>query len=342
MRERKRTLTVLMLLLALNLSACGTQKQTTGVEVNSEETSLETDESTQGESTQPDQEMPVLTATISYWSEMGGDDAKPKDLVGLTKGDVIFEGMGYKLTVKSISKDKIVLKSSGGIIEKEESGGINMNKLAPKKLVIKMGEEKHYATQSMDGGVNFTFSYTNKVPVIEAEKTPLEKILDGDKSVLDESQESWPVPDFKNDKFTYEYLFMDLDGDGQDEMLVQMEDEPQGFMAIFHQKDDKVACWMLDDLEMTCFDYPLDDGSMVEEYDYGGAISYHIYRYNSDGEKEYLTELFIREEVGNDETVECPDYRIDVYKATKEEFEAKRKELILDHTIDASAWTKIQ
>ena len=328
---------LLIMVTALFLVGCGDK----AIEV-SEETSVETVESTLDESTQPDQEMPVLTATISYWSEMGGDDAKPKDLVGLTKGDVIFEGMGYKLTVKSISKDKIVLKSSGGIIEKEEGGGINMNKLAPKKLVIKMGEEKHYATQSMDGGVNFTFCYTNKVPVIEAEKTPFEKILDGDKSVLDESQESWPVPDFKNDKFTYEYLLMDLDGDGEEEMIIQMEDEPQGFVAVFHKKEDVLECWMMDNIEMTCFDYPLDNGLMVEEYDYGGSITYHTYHYDSNGEKEYLSEFFIREELGNDDTVKCPDYQIDNQEVTKEEFEEKLQEEVLSHTLERSAWTKIQ
>ena len=47
-----------------------------------------------------------------------------------------------------------------------------------------------------------------------------------------------------------------------------MEDEPQGFFAVFHQVDDQVVCWMLEDLEMTCFDYPLDNGLMVNEYDY--------------------------------------------------------------------------
>lgn len=101
----------------------------------------------------------VLTATIKNWNEFGGDDAQPQELEGLKKGDVIYEGMEYKLTVDKITEDEIVLKSSGGIIETEKGGGINLNKKAPNKLVIGNGEEKYYATQSMDAGVKFTFQY---------------------------------------------------------------------------------------------------------------------------------------------------------------------------------------
>ena len=101
----------------------------------------------------------VLTATIENWNEFGGDDAEPQELEGLKKGDVIYDGMGYKLTVKKITEDEIVLKSTGGIIETEKGGGINLNKIAPSKLVIENGEEKYFATQSMDAGVSFTFHY---------------------------------------------------------------------------------------------------------------------------------------------------------------------------------------
>lgn len=101
----------------------------------------------------------VLTATIENWNEFGGDDAEPQELEGLKKGDVIYDGMGFKLTVKTISEDEIVLKSTGGIIETEKGGGIDLNSTAPRNLVIGNGEEKYYATQTMDAGVTFTFHY---------------------------------------------------------------------------------------------------------------------------------------------------------------------------------------
>lgn len=106
-----------------------------------------------------DDETAVLVATISEWNEFGGDDAEPQELVGVKKGDVIFEKYSYKLVVKSVSSEKIVISSAGGIVEKEKGGGINLNSKAPKSIAINKGEEKCFATQSMDGGVNFVFRY---------------------------------------------------------------------------------------------------------------------------------------------------------------------------------------
>lgn len=106
-----------------------------------------------------DDETAVLVATISEWNEFGGDDAEPQELVRVKKGDVIFEKYNYKLVVKSVSSEKIVIGSTGGIVEKEKGGGINLNSKAPKTITINKGEEKCFATQSMDGGVNFVFRY---------------------------------------------------------------------------------------------------------------------------------------------------------------------------------------
>lgn len=106
-----------------------------------------------------DDETAVLVATISEWNEFGGDDAEPQELVRVKKGDVIFEKYNYKLVVKSVSSEKIVIGSAGGIVEKEKGGGINLQSKAPKNITINKGEEKYFATQSMDGGVNFVFRY---------------------------------------------------------------------------------------------------------------------------------------------------------------------------------------
>ena len=106
-----------------------------------------------------DDETAVLVAAISEWNEFGGDDAEPQELVRVKKGDVIFEKYSYKLVVKSVSSEKIIIGSAGGIVEKEKGGGINLNSKAPKTITINKGEEKCFATQSMDGGVNFVLRY---------------------------------------------------------------------------------------------------------------------------------------------------------------------------------------
>ena len=172
----------------------------------------------------------------------------------------------------------------------------------------------------------------------------LTRFIDGDMSVLEESQkEEWFIPDFNDGSFEYEYTLLDLDSDGENEMIVQMKDEPQGFSAVFNAERGKVYCWGSDSVEMNCFENPLDNGTMVTEYDYNGAVSYSIYSYDPDGGTKHICELFIREEPpSNDIEVKYPDYRIGESEVTKEEFEKERKELIYDHQLERTSWTAIK
>ena len=171
----------------------------------------------------------------------------------------------------------------------------------------------------------------------------LKAFIDGDTTVLAEGQmEEWLIPDFQNDEYDYEYTLIDLDGDGKEELIIQAVDEPQRFVSVFDEKDGKVVCWFKDDLEWNCFTYPLDNGLMVEEYDYAGSISYWVYRYTEDGETEELTKLFIREELASeDDTSKCPDYQIDDNEISEDKFNEVRKSTIFDHMLDCSDWTKI-
>lgn len=53
--------------------------------------------------------------------------------------------------------------------------------------------------------------------------------LAGDRTLLDEKQtEQWWIPDFQAESMEYEYTCMDLDGDGGDELIVQMKGDPNG------------------------------------------------------------------------------------------------------------------
>ncbi len=167
------------------------------------------------------------------------------------------------------------------------------------------------------------------------------KYMEGDVSVLEENQkDEWFIPDFKDGSFEYEYTLLDLDEDGENELVVQMKDEPQGFSAVFNAENGKVYCWGSDSVEMNCFEYPLDNGMMVSEYDYDGSVSYSIYVYDTNGEAKHISELFIREvPASNNATVKYPDYKIDDKEVTKEEFEKEFKSLIDDHRLDRSSWT---
>ena len=65
------------------------------------------------------------------------------------------------------------------------------------------------------------------------------------------------------------YKDLDLDGDGGAELVVQMVEQPQQFNAVFHYGDGELSCWQYDIVEMSCRDYPLEDGAMVRQYDTG-------------------------------------------------------------------------
>ncbi|WP_022765950.1 hypothetical protein [Butyrivibrio sp. XPD2006] len=172
----------------------------------------------------------------------------------------------------------------------------------------------------------------------------LTRFIEGDVSVLEENQkEEWFIPDFNDGSFEYEYTLLDLDGDGENEMIVQMKDEPQGFSAVFNAERDKVYCWGSDSVEMNCFEYPLDNGMMVSEYDYDGAVSYSIYAYDTTGEAKHISLLFIREvPASNNAAVKYPDYRIDDKEVTKEEFGKELKAAIGDHRLDRTSWILVK
>lgn len=107
-------------------------------------------------------------------------------------------------------------------------------------------------------------------------------------------------------------------------------------------KNNKIVCWSSDIVEMNCVDYPLNNGLMVNEYDYGGAVSYLIYNFTKDGKQQIISELFIRESLDfEDNTRKCPEYTIDGEEVEKDIFEQERKEKILDHVLKRSSWNVI-
>lgn len=122
--------------------------------------------------------------------------------------------------------------------------------------------------------------------------------LAGDRSLLskEDTLQRW-VPDFGTDGFAYEYALMDLDGDGGEELLVQMAGSPEGYNGVFHYAAGELCCWNSDYAEGNCRDYPLRDGTILRQYDLGGSCSYILYRYRSDGTLRETGRLFVREYV---------------------------------------------
>ncbi|MBD5531725.1 MAG: hypothetical protein HDQ98_05915 [Lachnospiraceae bacterium] len=170
--------------------------------------------------------------------------------------------------------------------------------------------------------------------------------LSGDISLFDGEQlytwhlEGWA--DFLQSDLTYEYTYLDLDGDGIEELLIQMEDAPFCYNAVFHYADGALYCWNQDMVEMTSGDYPLLDGTMVSQYDYNDTSSYTIFRYLPDGERETLSQLYARESlVDEDSDLPCPYYEVDGVEVDHSVFAEQLEKLITKQLLPRSAWTSI-
>ena len=110
----------------------------------------------------------------------------------------------------------------------------------------------------------------------EEARAAYEALLAGDASLLGE-EASFVEPYFS--AFAeLEYLLMDLDGDGIDELLVQWVEFPGAYNGVFHYEDGALSVWQNDGVELSCRDYPLRDGTMVRQYDHGGS-SFRLFRF---------------------------------------------------------------
>lgn len=172
-------------------------------------------------------------------------------------------------------------------------------------------------------------------------------LLSGDISLLDDEQIStWGLENWadyiQSDSLTYEYTYLDLDGDGINELLFQMENDPCGHNAVFHYADGRLVCWENDMVEATSGHYPLSDGAMVSQYDFIDNRSYTIFRYLPDGEWEVLFRLFMRESPTDEDSLErCPYYEINGTEVDQIIFEKQVEELITNRILPRSVWTTL-
>lgn len=167
--------------------------------------------------------------------------------------------------------------------------------------------------------------------------------ISGSSSLINSNQsEEWWIPDFSDGELQYEYAYFDLDGYGGDELLVQTVDAPCVYNGVFHFDGENIVCWNSDGAEMNCFDYPLRDGTMVRTYDFNGTRSYTLFNYTSDGVKNDIANLFLREElIPEDSSEKCSYYEVNGAEVEKSAFDEQFNKLIADRLTERSFWTTI-
>lgn len=164
--------------------------------------------------------------------------------------------------------------------------------------------------------------------------------LSGDRTLLADLQsEKWWIPDFQEADMEYEYTFLDLNGDGIAELLVQMMDDPRGYNGVFHFEDDKLFCWNSDAADGSDWDYPLVNGTMVRQFYFNGTTTYTIFHYSADGGMEKESCLFAREElIPGDSPEPCPYYEIDGHEVNQAKFEEQLESFVVDQMLERSDW----
>lgn len=170
-----------------------------------------------------------------------------------------------------------------------------------------------------------------------------ENFLSGDISLFsDEDVSAWGLDGWQSVLRLggLKYAYLDLDGDGVTELIVQYGGEPAVFNGVFDYEGGNLVCRRYDSAEGSDFDFPLNDGSMVRQYVFNGTQSYTVFRYDESGEITEITNFFARTELIPEDSAEpCPYYEIDGKEVVLDEFTAGLKETITDKIF--ADWTEL-
>lgn len=101
----------------------------------------------------------TLTVTEVRWSEMGAGQPIVMTYTELEAGDVIYNGSSAKITIKSVTEDKLVLDIDGYLIEPNADGSIDLRADPLKSFTLKDGDTVEFVTQTMDAGGNITIAF---------------------------------------------------------------------------------------------------------------------------------------------------------------------------------------
>ena len=206
----------------------------------------------------------------------------------------------------------------------------------------KESSESKKPSESVEPSENKESSESVEDDLEQAAKAAYFDFLSGDVSLLEDVQLGQSWVDFYLPNSKLEYALLDLDGDDVSELLIQWIDSPESCNAVFHYSEGKLFCWNFDTVEGSSRDYPIQNGTMVHQYDYNGTSSWTGYRYLPDGEHEELFNLFARYEViPETDTTPAPYYEIDGVEVDQTTFESELEERITNQ-LDRWIWTVIK
>lgn len=178
----------------------------------------------------------------------------------------------------------------------------------------------------------------------EGDRAIFNALLSGDLSAVTNT-DVWGSPPLGYEALELEYTTLDLDGDGICELLIQGVDDPCNYNGVFHADGTRLVCWQNDMMELSCRDYPLQDGTMVRQYDTLTGPSrysqlYTLFRYQSDGSQETVAQLSVHEDTGADGNTSVT-YQVDGTEVEQADFESEFQALITGRLLERAAWTPV-
>ena len=146
---------------------------------------------------------------------------------------------------------------------------------------------------------------------------------------------------FETYKSDMEYLFLDLDGDHVDELLLRANPGAGCWNFVFHYENGDIKCWHEDTMEETCVDYPLLNSTMVYEYNYDDTLLSKVYRFLPDGNTEEIIRFYSCENDYSTTDKKCPYYSINDIEVDKDKYDEEFKAYIEEQRIPDSMWTAV-
>ena len=100
-----------------------------------------------------------LSVCETEWSEFGSSTADPIIYTQLKRGDVVYDSNETKITVKSVTENRLVLEIDGFMVEPNDDGSINLGAEPLKIIDLTKGQSIEIDSQTMDAGFDLLISY---------------------------------------------------------------------------------------------------------------------------------------------------------------------------------------
>jgi len=125
-------------------------------------------------------------------------------------------------------------------------------------------------------------------------ESPFQALLNGDFSCIeDKEQRAYLEACFSPRQYALEYVELDLDGDGTEELFLRLADAPE-MTCILHAEGEEITrCWS-DTAETAYWVEPLSDGTILETYDYQNSYRCRVVRFQWDEDWETIDSLYLQ------------------------------------------------